>query len=105
MEEGGSKEVWGRVGVGGGGGGWTFKLGRGVHGCGLWRGICMGWEDFSKNTHFVVGVGSRVKFWQDVWCGDQPLQLAFLRLYGIATYREAFVEFSLLRLGVGERRS
>ena len=46
-----------------------------------------------------------MKFWQDVWCGDQPLQLAFLRLYGIATYREASVEFSLLRLGVGERRS
>ena len=62
----------------------------------------MGWADFSKNTHFAVGVGSRVKFWQDVWCGDQLLQLAFLRLYGIATYREASIEFSLLRLGVGE---
>ena len=65
----------------------------------------MGWADFSKNTHFAVGVGSRVKFWQGVWCGDQPFQLAFPRLYGIATYREASIEFSLLRLGVGERRS
>ena len=51
MEEGGSFEVWGIVG------GWTSKLGRGVHGCGLWRGIRMGWEDFSKNTKFVVGIG------------------------------------------------
>ena len=32
------REEWGW----GGGGGWTSKLGMGVHGCGLWRGICMG---------------------------------------------------------------
>ena len=30
-------------------GGWTSKLGMRVHGCDLWRGIRMGWEDFSKN--------------------------------------------------------
>ena len=30
------------LGGGGGGDGWTSKLGMGVHGCGLWRGICMG---------------------------------------------------------------
>ena len=86
-------------------GGWTSKFGRGVHGCGLWRGIRMGWKDFSKNTKFVVGIGNRVRFWQDGWCGDQPFQLAILRLYGIATYREASIEFSLTRLGTKERRS
>ena len=32
-----------------GGGGRTSKLGRGVHGWVLWRGIRIGWEDFSKN--------------------------------------------------------
>ena len=46
-------------------GGWTSKLGRGVHRCGLWRGIRMGWEDFSKNCQFVVGLGNRVRFWQN----------------------------------------
>ena len=65
----------------------------------------MGWEDFSKNTHFVVGMGNRVRFWQDGWCGDQLLQLVFLGLYGIATGREASIESSLTRLGLGERRS
>ena len=80
-------------------GGWTSKLGRGVHGCGLWRGICMGWEDFSKNTQFVVGLGNRVRFWQDGWYGDQPFQVAFPRLYGIAIDKEAFVEASLSRQG------
>ena len=46
-------------------GGWTFKLGRGVHGCGLWRSIRMGCEVFSKNIQFKVGLGNRVKFWTD----------------------------------------
>ena len=54
--EGGIFEVWGRVGE------WTYKLGRGAHGCGLWRGIHMVWKDFSKNTQFVVEMGSRVRF-------------------------------------------
>ena len=42
-------------------GGWTSKLGRGAHVCGLWRSIRMGWEEFRKNIRFVVGVGDRVK--------------------------------------------
>ena len=46
-----------------------------------------------------------MRFWQDGWCGDQPFQLAFPRLYGIATNREASVESSLTRLGTEERRS
>ena len=62
-----------------------------------------GWEDFSKNTHFFVGIGNRVRFWQHGWCGDQPLQLAFPGLYGIATDRKASVESSLTRLGARER--
>ena len=65
----------------------------------------MGWEDFRKNTQFVVGMGNRVRFWQDGWCGDQPFQLAYLRLYGIARDKEASVESFLTRLGEGERRS
>jgi ribonuclease HI len=28
------------------------------------------------NTHFIIGDGSRVSFWNDIWCGDQPLALS-----------------------------
>ena len=85
-------------------GGWTLKLGRGVNGCGSWIGIRMGWEDFSKNCQFVVGLGNRVRFWQDGWNGDQPFHLAFLRLYGIAVDKEVSVEASLSRQGAEDRR-
>ena len=92
MEEGCSFEIWGRIFWGGGGGG-TSKLGKGVRGCGLWRSIWMGWDVFSKNIQFKVGVGNRVKFWTDRWCGDLPLHLAFPVLYNIATNKAAFVDY------------
>ena len=84
-------------------GGWTFKLGRGVHGCGLWR--RMGWEEFSKNIRFEVGLGDRVKLWTDQWWGDSPLQLTFPSVYGIASNKGASVASSLEWLGIEKRRS
>ena len=39
--------------------------------------VSMGWEDFSKNCQFVVGLGNRVRFWQDGWCEDHLFRLAF----------------------------
>ena len=65
----------------------------------------MGWEDFSKNIHFEMGVGDRVKLWTDHWCGDSPLQLTFLSVYGIASNKEASVASSLEWLGIEEWRS
>ena len=40
-----------------------------------------------------------MRFWQDVWYGDQPFHLAFPRLYGITIDKEASVEASLSRQG------
>ena len=67
----------------------------------------MGWEVFSKNIKFEVGVGvgDRVKFWIGWWCGDLPLQLTFPVVFEIASNREASMASSLKRLGIEERRS
>ena len=56
----------------------------------------MGWEVFSKNIQFKVGVGNRVKFWIDQWCEDLPLQLTFSVLYEIVANKVASVDFSLI---------
>ena len=64
----------------------------------------MGWEDFSKNCQSVVGLGNKVRFWQDGWYRNQPFQLAFPRLYGIAIDKEVSVEDSLSRQGAEDRR-
>ena len=65
----------------------------------------MGWEVFSKNIQFEVGVGDRVKFWTDRWCGDSPIQLTFPAVFGIASNKAAFVASCLEQLGIEERRS
>ena len=65
----------------------------------------MGWEDFSRNIRFEVGLGDRVKLWIDQWCGDSPLHLTFPNVYGIASNKGASVASSLEWLGIEERRS
>ena len=34
-------------------------------------------EDFSRFVKFEVGDGSKIRFWHDVWCGDQTLKEGF----------------------------
>lgn len=57
----------------------------------LWKSISCGWPTFSQYIQFKVGVGSTVKFWQDVWCGDTLLKMCFLELFTINRNKETYV--------------
>jgi hypothetical protein len=50
-----------------------------------------------------VGVGDRIRFWFDRWCGDRPLKDAFPELFGCATNRHATVASLLLQSASGSR--
>ena len=50
---------------------------------------------FQQNCQFVIRLGNGVRFSQDGWYGDQPFELVFPRLYGIAIDKEVSVEASL----------
>ena len=62
-----------------------------VYGVGLWKFIRAGWDSFSRHLAFEVGDGSRVKFWLDSWCGDQPLRDRFPELFRLARMPDASV--------------
>lgn len=36
---------------------------------------------FSSGLSYEVGDGHRIKFWDDIWCGERPLKEVFLEIY------------------------
>jgi hypothetical protein len=72
-------------------GGWRSKEVAGPFGFGVWKHIRWGWDVFSRYIRYEVGDGSRIHFWHDVWCGDQPLKEAFPEVFSIAHCKEAWV--------------
>jgi hypothetical protein len=71
--------------------GWCSLDPHGSHGVGLWKNIRKGWRLFCSYTRLILGNGSRVRFWDDVWCGEVPLKDAFPVLYDIACDKDAHV--------------
>jgi hypothetical protein len=72
-------------------GGWRTGDFSGSHGVGLWKFICMGWQNFRRYVKYDPGEGSKIRFWDDVWCGDRALKEAFTGLFIIARFKEASI--------------
>ncbi|KAJ9685133.1 hypothetical protein PVL29_017245 [Vitis rotundifolia] len=50
-----------------------------------WKAIAQVYQDFFKFTRFMVGNGERIRFWEDLWWGNQPLGVRYPRLLRVVT--------------------
>ncbi|RVW98432.1 Cation-chloride cotransporter 1 [Vitis vinifera] len=48
-----------------------------------WKAIAQVFQDFSKYTRLVVGNGERIRFWEDLWWGDQIFKDQYPRLFRV----------------------
>ncbi|RVX20143.1 Transposon TX1 uncharacterized 149 kDa protein [Vitis vinifera] len=63
--------------------GWDVNtLVRWSHRC-PWKAIAQVFQEFSLFTRFVVGNEERIRFWEDLWWGDQPLGTQYPRLFRV----------------------
>jgi hypothetical protein len=66
------------------------------HKVGLWKNISKGWSLFCSHTRLILGNRSRIRFWDDVWCGEMALKEAFLVFYAITCDKDALVAAHLV---------
>ncbi|RVX05281.1 Transposon TX1 uncharacterized 149 kDa protein [Vitis vinifera] len=63
--------------------GWDANtLVRWSHRC-PWKAIAQVFQEFSLITRYVVGNGDRIRFWEDLWQGDQHLGIQYPRLFRV----------------------
>ena len=70
-------------------GGWYSREVRDVYGVGRWKEIKKEAAALKELFQFSVGDGRRVCFWKDIWCGSEPLKMAFPNLYNLAVSKGA----------------
>jgi hypothetical protein len=50
-----------------------------------------GVQNFRRNVKFDMDEGSKIRFWDDVWCGDRALKEAFPGLFITSSFKEASI--------------
>ena len=86
--------LWKRVIIGKFGlqeGAWCTKEVRGRFGAGVWKAIKNSCGVFKVKTRLQVGSRTRVKFWEDRWCGETLLRDVFLGPNSTASSKDAWV--------------
>jgi hypothetical protein len=71
--------------------GWCFNEIFGSYGVGVWKHIRRGCGMFFRFVRFEVGDRDKVRFWHDVWCGNQTLKATFLVLFNITHSKETLM--------------
>ena len=54
-------------------GGWFLKEPKGSFRVGVWKDIRREAHQLKKDCKFILGDGRRIRFWEDKWCGENPL--------------------------------
>ena len=72
-------------------GGWCSGESRINFGTGLCKEIKKEWEVILKNAKFVIGDGSKIRFWKDLWCEEVALCMAYPTLFSLAVRKETLI--------------
>ena len=70
-------------------GGWFTRETRGSFGVGLWKDISKEGNKLKQECYFVLGNDNRVKFWEDIWCGESTLSEMFPSVYALVGTKRA----------------
>ena len=60
-----------------------------------WKAITQKFHLFIHHTRLVVGNGEKIRFWEDLWLGDQPLCAQYSDLYRVISSRNLTISVVL----------
>ena len=75
---------------------------KGTHGCGLWKIIRKGADNFFGHVVYAMGEGNRIRFWHDPWSGPSPLKELYPELFACAMVQEALISDMVILHQMGE---